>query len=91
MQSGALRRTQTHLELIIRRTWRGHQSSSTYRLSDRRVLDVGDLRRLRRTDASMHVVNGGRDRAREQAVLFGAVEEPLALDYPVREVGRQPE
>jgi hypothetical protein len=60
-------------------------------LSDRRVLDVGDLRRLRRTDASMHVVNGGRDRAREQAVLFGAVEEPLALDYPVREVGRQAE
>ncbi len=55
------------------------------------MLDVGDLRRLRRTDASMHVVNGGRDRAREQAVLFGAVEEPLALDYPVREVGRQPE
>jgi hypothetical protein len=24
-------------------------------------------------------------------VLFGAVEEPLALDYPVREVGRQAE
>jgi hypothetical protein len=91
VQSDALRRTQTHLELIIRRTRRGPQSSSTYRLSDRRVLDVGDLRRLRRTDASMHVVNGGRDRAREQAVLFGAVEEPLALDYPVREVGRQPE
>ena len=55
------------------------------------MLDVGDLRRLRRTDASMHVVNGGRDRAHEQAVLFGAVEEPLALDYPVREVGRQAE
>jgi hypothetical protein len=68
-----------------------NQSSSTYRLSDRHVLDVGDLRRLRRTDASMHVVNGGRDRAREQAELFGAVEEPLALDYPVREVGRQAE
>ena len=55
------------------------------------MLDVGDLRRLRRTNAGMHVVNGGRDRAREQPALFGAVEEPLTLDHPVREVGRQPE
>jgi hypothetical protein len=60
-------------------------------LSDRRVLDVSDLRRLRRTNAGMHVVNGGRDRAREQPALFGAIEEPLTLDHPVREVGRQPE
>ena len=58
------------------------------RLSDGRVLDVGDLRRLGRTDASMDVVNSGRDRACEQAALLRAVEEPLALDHPGRDVGR---
>ena len=56
-----------------------------------RVARVRQLGQLRRTEPRVEVVDGRGDAAAQQPRLLGCVEEPLALDHPVREVRREPQ
>ena len=56
-----------------------------------RVARVRQLGQLRRTEPRVEVVDGRGDAAAQQPRLLGCVEEPLALDDPVREVRREPQ
>ena len=56
-----------------------------------RVARVRQLGQLRRTEPRVEVVDSRSDAAAQQPRLLGCVEEPLALDHPVREVRSEPQ